>query len=114
MPIRGPEEVLDPAVRREGIAFEIEEEVAWRGCRQRSESLVFLDRRDQLVRAPAFPPPLILDARLLPDPKQRVLAHAVQRRKRRQVERPRSAIVVTPRSTSLRRWLRVIPATSDR
>ena len=40
------------------------------------------------MHAPAFTPPLILDARLLPDPKQRIVTHAVQRRKHRQVERP--------------------------
>ena len=88
VPTRGSEEVLKPAVRREGVAFEIEEQVASRGFRQRGKSLVFLDRRDQLVNAPAFPPPLVLDARLLPDANQRVVAYAVQRRKRRQVERP--------------------------
>ena len=88
VPIRGSEEVLEPAARREGIAFEIEEEVARRGCRQRGESLVFLDRRNQLVHAPAFTPSLILDARLLPDPNQRVVADGVRRRKRLQIERP--------------------------
>ena len=85
--VRGAEQVLQTAVRREGIPFEIEEDVAGRRFRQRGESLARLDRRDQLVDAPAFPPRPILHPRLLADPGQRAVAHALDSRDDRHFER---------------------------
>ena len=87
VPVRDAEQVLETAVRREGVPFEVEEDVAVRRFRQRRESLVRLDRRDELVDAPAFPPRLILHPRLLADPGQRTVADAVDPRDHRQAER---------------------------
>ncbi len=84
--VRDAEQVLETAVRREGVPFEVEEDVAVRRLRQRRESLVRLDRRDQLVDTAAFPPGLILHPCLLADPGQRAVAHAVEPRDHGQAE----------------------------
>ena len=87
VPVHDAEQVLETAVRRERVPFEVEEEIAVRRFRQRRESLVRLDRRDRLVGGPAFPPSLDLHPRLLADPGQRAGAHAIQPRNDRQGER---------------------------
>ena len=78
VPGRGAEQVLQAAVRRERVSFEVEEDIARRRPGQRRESLARLDRRDELVDAVAFAPRLVLHPRLLADPRQRAGADAVQ------------------------------------
>ena len=86
-PVRHPEQVLQTAVPREGVAFDVEEYVAGRRRRQRREPLAPLDRRDELADAPALAPRPILHARLLADAGQRGGADPVQPGDQRQVER---------------------------
>ena len=68
--VRDAEQVLEPAVRCEGVPFEVEEHVAVRRLWQRREPLVGLDRRDEFVDAAALVPRLVLHPRLLADADQ--------------------------------------------
>ena len=85
--VRDAEQVLEPAVGREDVAFEVEEHVAVRRLGQRRESLVGLDRRDELVDATALPPTVVLHPRLLADAGQRGRADPVESGRNRQAQR---------------------------
>ena len=70
VPVREPEEVLQAALAGEGVALEVEEEVAARRLGERRETLVPLHWRDELVESGAAPSRRVLHARLLPDAAQ--------------------------------------------
>ena len=84
--VHGAEEVLQAAVPREGVALDVEEDVAGRGRRQCGQPPVRLDRRDQLVDAAPLPARLNLDPRLVADAGERGGADAVDRRLHRQAQ----------------------------
>ena len=85
--VRDAEQVLEPATRRENVAFEVEEHVAGRRLGQRREPLVGLDRRDELVDAAILAPRVVLHPRLLADAGQRGLADPVEPGRDRQARR---------------------------
>ena len=85
--VRDAEQVLEPAVGREEVAFEVEEHVAVRRLGQRRKSLVGLDRRDELVDETALPPSMVPHPRLLADADQRGRADPVEPGRDRQPQR---------------------------
>ena len=85
--VRDGEQVLEPAVHREGVPFEVEEHVAVRRLGERREPLVGLDGRDELVDAAAIAPSLVLHPRLFADAGQRGLADPVEPGRDRQAQR---------------------------
>ena len=80
------EEVVQAAVPREGVPFDVEEDVARRGRRQRGEPPVRLDRRDQLVDAAALPARLVLDPCLVTDAGQGTATDALDRQRHGQAQ----------------------------